>query len=390
MMQRRQLLRGFCSCTAVAAFSGCTALVAPEGRVEPGYRPLQATDEGGLWQMVEKSEAELKRSRALLRDADLQAYIAEVAARLAGPHADDLRVYILRMPHFNASMAPNGMMQLWTGLLLRVHNEAQLAAVLGHEMGHYLERHTLQRWRDLRLKTDLLAFASLGISAAGYGQFSEAANLATLATIMAFSREQERQADAVGYELMANAGYPPIEASKVWEQLVAEQEAQKDDKGGPVSFFKSHPASAERMATLRARAEADAAATTADNIAGRYRARIRPIRSMLLKDELRLRQYARSLVVLDLLAAEGEDGELAFYRGEVHRLRDEDGDRAHALAAFERAIAQPDCPAEAHRSLGLLYRQVRNDVGSEAAFRRYLELRPGAADAGMIRSWLRG
>ena len=55
---------------------------------------------------------------------------------------------LVRTPYFNASMAPNGMMQVWSGLLLRVDNEAQLAAVLGHEIGHYLARHSVERLRD--------------------------------------------------------------------------------------------------------------------------------------------------------------------------------------------------------------------------------------------------
>ena len=51
------------------------------------------------------------------------------------------------MPQFNAMMAPNGMMLVWSGLLLRVENEAQLAAILGHELGHYLERHSVEQLR---------------------------------------------------------------------------------------------------------------------------------------------------------------------------------------------------------------------------------------------------
>ena len=68
------------------------------------------------------------------------------------------QVHLVRTPLFNASMAPNGMMQVWTGLLLRVDDEAQLAAVLGHEFGHYLARHSTERLRDAKSRSAFGAF----------------------------------------------------------------------------------------------------------------------------------------------------------------------------------------------------------------------------------------
>ena len=72
-----------------------------------------------------------------VRDPVLNAYVRKVLCRTIGDaHCAPIRLYIIRTSQFNASMAPNGMMQVWTGLLLRMDNEAQLATVLGHEMGH--------------------------------------------------------------------------------------------------------------------------------------------------------------------------------------------------------------------------------------------------------------
>jgi predicted Zn-dependent protease len=381
-LPRRAVLGGLCSCSALALL-GC-ATGAPEGRVTPGYKPAQATDEGGLWQMVAKSEEELKESRFHIQDKEVEDYVRGVAGRLAGDYAPDIRVYVMRTPYFNASMAPNGMMQVWTGLLLRAQNEAQLAAVLGHEIGHYLERHTLQRWRDLRLKTDLAAFAGLGLSAGGFGRFNDLKDLIVLASISSFSRDQEREADSIGLELMAKAGYAPIEASAVWAQLIEEQKKAKE-KSEPVFFLKSHPGHEERMETLRAKA----AALSGETFAERWRDRTRGFRRTLLEDELKLREYDRSLVVLDQLGRGGkEDGELAYYTGEVYRLRDEKGDRERGRDALLRAVAQADCPAEAHRALGLVQRRLGDRAASETAFRRYLELRPGAPDKAMIATYL--
>src|SRR3546814_5968134 len=82
----------------------------------------------------------------------MHAYLVEFMQRLSRHFSSDMRVYLMRTPYFNASMAPNGMMTVWSGLLLRVNDEAQLAAILGHEMGHYMQRHTLARMRDMRSK----------------------------------------------------------------------------------------------------------------------------------------------------------------------------------------------------------------------------------------------
>ncbi len=199
---RREFLGGLCCCSALAVAS-CAPSV-PASRIEPGYKPLLSTDEGGLWQTMEKEEGEIKRSHNLIRDAELNAYVRDVVCRLGDAHCSDLRIYIMRTPYFNASMAPNGMMQVWTGLLLRTQNEAQLAAILGHEMGHYLERHSLQRWRNTRDMSDFAAVVGLG------GIYTLPVQMAAIASIPAFSRDQERRADEIGLELMTKAGYRPL------------------------------------------------------------------------------------------------------------------------------------------------------------------------------------
>jgi predicted Zn-dependent protease len=334
---------------------------------------------------MQKSEDELKKSRAVVQDKALNDYVREVMCRVAGDHCADIRLYIVHTPYFNASMAPNGMMQVWTGLLLRSQNEAQLAAVLGHEIGHYLERHSLQRWRDIRTKTDIMAFAGLGLGAAGLGSVANVGQIAMLASIMSFSRDNEREADEIGLDLMTRAGYAPIEASKVWEQIVAEKAADKDKKDGLGElFFGSHPASEERAETLRAKA----VGRPGEAYSVRYRDKVAGIRRMLLEDELKLRQYDRTLVVLKGIAAEKEDGEVAFYTGEVHRLRDGNGDREEARKTLERALEFADCPAEADRSLGLIHRRDGSQEAAAASFRRYLERRPDASDRAMIMSYI--
>ena len=80
-----------------------------------------------------------------------------------------IRVYAMRQPDFNASMAPNGMMIVHTGLLAHMRNEAQLAAVLGHESGHYLRRHSVQNWRSLKSKSAAMAVVGIRLRRRRFG-----------------------------------------------------------------------------------------------------------------------------------------------------------------------------------------------------------------------------
>lgn len=385
---RRNFLGGLCSCSALAtlafAQTACTTTGSsgPEAnaRIEPGYRPSSATDEGGLWKLTEKAEADIKRSRFLVRDAALHDYVHEIACRVAQDHCSDTRLYIMRTPVFNASMMPNGAMQIWTGLLLRTQNEAQLAAVIGHEMGHYLHRHALERYRDMRAKADFGAFFGMALGAVGsLGQ------LALLASVYAFSREQERQADAVGMELMSAAGYAPIEASKIWSQMVAELDADPV-KESPGILTATHPNPAERAEVLQSKA---AALPKGERYVERYRDKTTPLRPTLFEDELRLRQFNRSLKLFEIMAAEsGEDVWLAFYIGEAYRQRSNDGDAKLAIEAYERVMGWPNPPPQTYRSLGLLHMSRGDNAASSAAFGEYLRRQPDADDRDMIRSYM--
>src|SRR3546814_13649659 len=103
---RRRVLGGLCSCTLLG-LAGCVTTPS-EGPVTPGYKPAADTDEGGLWYVLNKAEREAQRSRYLIRDQEMHAYLVEVMQRLSRDFSSDMRVYLMRTPYFNASMAPNG------------------------------------------------------------------------------------------------------------------------------------------------------------------------------------------------------------------------------------------------------------------------------------------
>ncbi|HEY9193584.1 MAG TPA: M48 family metallopeptidase, partial [Methyloversatilis sp.] len=282
-MRRRGLICGI-GAGALAALlpTGVRGEFASPPRFE---RPDIDSDEGGLWALMDREEERLRQSRFLFGDATLQRYVSDVACRLAGEHCPDMRVYLLRTPYFNASMAPNGMMQVWSGLLLRAANEAQLAAVLAHEIGHYLKRHSLERLRDTRSKSALAQFLGMAFGVAGAGSVGQIAQLGVMASLFSFSRDNEREADAIGLELMYRAGYDPAEASKVWAQLIDENAGE--DSGGTL-LFATHPAADERRRTLAAAAgQLKTAGATGEAYAERYRTHIAPFRLAMLQDELR-------------------------------------------------------------------------------------------------------
>lgn len=374
------------------------------GDIEPGQRPQMDTDEAGLWMVMDRVEQRLRTSGRVLsyatlsdtglnevdRDsARLDAYVREIVCKLAGPYCPDIRVYVVHTPHFNATMAPNGAMQVWTGLILRADNEAQLAYVLGHELGHYLRRHTLQRWRDARSKTDFLAYFNLMAAGAGVGYAGLIADLIALGSIYKFSRDNEREADEMGVELMVKAGYDPREAPKIWEALLKEREAAEDSEG--FIFFSTHPPTEERIETLRALAE-KAVAGGGQWIVGedRFLAATLPLRATLLRDDLRLREFARSQVVLDrLFESSIGPGELHFFQGELYRLRGDQGDESKAIAACQKALQFTDAPAETHRTLGLLLLRGGEKAKARSSLEAYLQLRPDAEDREIIKAHLR-
>ena len=355
-------------------------LTIDDAMLHPGYRPEEGSDEEGLWRMMDRAENDLKLSRFVVRDPQLNEFISDMICRLGKDYCPDIRAYIVRTPYFNASMAPNGMMQIWTGLLLRCSDEAQVAAIVGHEMGHYIHRHSIQRFRDVRNKAGLNAFLALGLAAAGQGWAGDITNLALTASIYSFSREQEREADSVGLEMMARAGYTPVAAHEVWEQLLSEQEASTADRTQSV-MFASHPAPQERLETLREQAQR-LDGEQGDRGYDRFRESLAGVRQQIVEDEVALRQYGRSEVVFERLIAQSpEDGLLWYGKGEVYRLRAAPGDLELALSAYRTALDTGKAPPETYRSIVLVQLRQGNKDEARSTLERYLEQYPEAADA---------
>jgi beta-barrel assembly-enhancing protease len=371
------------------------AAIDPKGMTAellPGFKPVDK-DEVGIWYQMAKVEEDLKNSNFIIRDTPLNTYINNLVCSLSEGFCSDSRIYILRTPYFNASMAPNGMMQVWTGLLLRMHSEAQLASVLGHEMGHYLRRHSIKQWRSARDKLGLYSFLALPLAVATGGIGNAVAELALIASIYGFSREFEREADAFGVQLMDKHGFDPREASKVWGQLIAERDetfkARKTKKPAEPILFATHPAPKDRLVELASFGDDMAKQAMLDGKKydlgeDRFREIMRPWRAQFMSDQVKLNDFGATGYLIDNLMGSGWDGELTYFKGEIFRLRGEAGDMDQAITHYQKATGFPDALPETHRGLGYaLLKQGKTDAG-KAALQQYLILKPTAVDRAMI------
>ena len=395
---------GGCLCCAAASVAAKVLPTTLQPLVGENYSPVDV-DERGMWQAVNRFEESLAESDLVLRAPDLQAYTAYVVERLIGRPATEFRIYIVRDPTFNASMTATGMMMVHTGFLARVHDEAQFSAVLGHEAGHYYRKHSIESWRDAKTKSAAMAFVAAGANtAAGYsamqgynGQswidLANSINQAIVLSFYRFSREQETEADAYGIGLMAKAGYTPKSASLVWRQLIEERRASarerdKRYKDNSLSAYSTHPPSGDRMEDLAetaAEVVRRGAAEGASPERDEWRKKIAPHFAALLDEQVKLNDSGASLYLIESHAREGWTGVLRYYEGEAYRLRGDDGDDVRAGQAYAAAVAFADAPPEAWRAHGYALMKSSSQESGRQALSRYLELRPDAKDAAMIR-----
>ena len=375
----RPILAAVLLCTA----AGCTG--APRADLQPGEVPPADTLEAGLWMVMEKAETQVRTSGRVIPDPELQAYVHEITCRLAGEHCPGLRTYVVRQPGFNASMAPNGFMSVWSGLILRCESEDQLATVIGHEIAHYVRRHSVQRWETMR--NSLTAAQLFGVVTAGLGvPLGGFAVLGAYGHVQSYGRDQEREADAMGFLLMSENGYDPKAAPQLWRNLIEEKEAAEAEAPDP--FFASHPPSEERMETLAGLTAASSATASADS--ARFHALVTRHRAVWLEDEIDLGHYAEMQVVLDRLKESGHSpGTVWYYQGEILRRDTKVEDKGEAVAAFRKALAFDDAPAAAYRSLGQLLVRQGDLAGARSAYESYLAADPDADDQAMIQFYMK-
>jgi predicted Zn-dependent protease len=235
----------------VAALAGC-AINPVSGRRELALVSASQEREIGREQ-AKHVEAEM----GLVDDPQLTAYVREVGARIAAqsPLPGDYTFQIVDLPEPNAFSLPGGYVYVSRGLLALMSSEDELAGVVGHEVGHIAARHAVQR---VSRAVPIAIVSGVGAAVTGIvsptlGSVVGGAGLAANRAILApYGREQEREADRVGAELEARAGWDPAGLAAALRTL-ARAEALQQQGGSPrSSFFATHPALPERVENVTA------------------------------------------------------------------------------------------------------------------------------------------
>lgn len=220
----------------------------PGAPLTPGFNLYSVSDDIEIGRSL---SAEVEPTLDIVQDASLQGYISELGQRLAsgartGPYP--YRFTLIQDASINAFALPGGPVYIHTGLIEAAANEAQLAGVLAHEISHVALRHgTSQASRASLLEIPaMIAGGALGDSsvAAGVGQLGLSVGLSSV--LLSYSRNAEREADALGARLMSEAGYDPVEMAAFFETLEAEGGSR-----GP-EFLSSHPSPGNRIEEVRA------------------------------------------------------------------------------------------------------------------------------------------
>ena len=405
LLSRRAMLGGAGALAAGTLAGVANARVLPKDMVPligPGYRAVDQ-DEKGMWQQMERVEEEVSGSNLLIKDPRLTSYLGDLIGRVGGPAARDMRIYLARIPEFNAVMFPTGFTVIFSGLLLRMRNEAQLAGVIAHESAHFLRKHQLRQWRDMRRKTDMFTFLMMGAGLAGgatgvyAGDLVRLAQLGTILSLLRYNRTLEAEADAMGVRLLAEAGYDPMAMSETWQQLIGELDLsakyRRKKRERDFSIFSTHPAPESRMADLKlSAAEVRQTGRSYDAYRERYLAALAPIRPTLLDDQVKLNDPGASQYVVNTLAKDGWNGVLRFHEGEIWRLRNSQskGDETRAAQGYAAAILYPDAPPDAWRWHGIMLLKQGRTLEARSAFARYLQLAPNAPDAALVRQMMAG
>lgn len=231
-------------------------LAATSSAVLQGCARSPVTGESILVGMSPQQEREIDRRHAphqfsqdlgAVQDEATNRYVGEVAQRLQGHvHRTDMpySTRVLNANYVNAYTFPGGAMGVTRGIMTELKDESELAALLGHELGHVNARHAAQRQGQ-----GLLAqVAVIGlVVAAGDSRWSPlvgiGGQIGASALLSSYSRDHEREADALGQEYLVKAGWPASGMTGLHQLLVDQQRAQP---GLLETMFSSHPMSTER------------------------------------------------------------------------------------------------------------------------------------------------
>jgi len=231
----------------ILGVAACTQNAATGDRQFTGLLPAAKEAEIGA-QEHSKIEAQFGK----FMTGSVANYVSEVGKKVAAntERADvTYRFYTIDSPQVNAFALPGGYVYVTRGLLTLANSEAELAAVIGHEIGHVTARHAAERMSQGTLIG--LGAAVVGI-ATGSSAAAQAANVGSNLYLSSYSRGQEHESDELGVRYLSRAGYDPMAMSDFLKSLDAQSKLE-GGKGG-FNYFSTHPITGERV--TRARSEA--------------------------------------------------------------------------------------------------------------------------------------
>lgn len=204
---------------------------------------------------------EIRRDPAYLDDPEVADYANALGGRLTA-HSSAVRqefeFFVIQDPQINAFALPGGFVGINTGLLLAAQSESEVAGVLAHEVAHVTQRH-IARMIGQQGQNQILSIAALAVAilaARSNSQIGEAAVAFGQAGIVQsqlnFTRDNEREADRVGLQLLETSGLDPRGMATFFERL---QRATRVYEGGAPSYLRTHPLTFERIADIQNRIE---------------------------------------------------------------------------------------------------------------------------------------
>jgi predicted Zn-dependent protease len=299
------------------------------------------------------------------------------------------QVRIIRNPLLNAFAYPNGAIYVHTGLISKMENEAQLAALLGHEMSHVTHRHAIENYRSVKNTTAVLA--TIQMASVPFGAYGSLANtlgtLGAMAAVTGYSRELETEADNVGLVLLINAGYDPKEAPKLFEHL--KRDVEQQEKKEPF-FFGTHPRLQERINNYTRLIKTKYPDATGMKNTERFMNIISPLILDNAMMDLSMGRFSSAEDGIGrFLQIDSQNSSAHFYLGELYRQRNDEEDREKAINEYNLSITyDPSNPAP-HKGIGLIYYKLGRSLEARAEFEKYLKLYPDADDAAYIEQYIK-
>jgi len=370
------------------------AMLALSCTVNPvsGRSEFVLMDEQDEQELGDRAAVQVEQEIGIVDDPELSAYVEQIGRELArySPRQDvEYSFKIVDMSEPNAFALPGGYVYVSRGLLALANSEAEVANVIGHEIGHVAARHAAQRDTASKALTLLSLLGMIGAAAGGDGTAVAASSAFGPVAIAAYSRGQERQADAIAQELTSRAGIDPKGMATFLRALEDTTRLQTGASRIP-TFLDTHPGTGERLAE---------ATTNAETIRWQPRFSIAPTRAAYLAklDGLVVGPSAREGVFHENYFLHADLGfALRFPRGWY--LRNEHS-RVMAIAPTRDAFTMLELegPGDDPRAAAVAYAR-KNDlvfgetapirIGALRAFRARAKVRTPGGFADALLTWV--